>query len=155
MDVSHTLAGACPDTHQRIQTNYFFFYPEIKATPFHWVCVESLCFPLGVFIYPSANNGQLTSQFFRESVLPLSQSLNLLAGLFYSAVSSGEIPWLKIIYTVLSPLFLRASNIFTQQSEVWTSSDRIHKVPILGVGDRCECLRRVGGQRQQPAVCVI
>lgn len=151
------MQALAPHTRRRVQTNNCF-HPEIKAAPFLWDCGESLCFPLRVFIYPSANNGHLAGEFFRESILPLSPSLNLLAELFsarrYPLERSPAENYL------LSPppppsLLLYASNILTQQSEVWTPCDRIHKVPILGGGDRCECLRRVGGQRQQPAVCVI
>lgn len=141
------LVQAHPHIHQRVWMNNCF-HPEIKAAQFRWVCVESLCFPLRLFIYPGAYNGRLTAEFFRESVLPLSQSLNLLAGLFSQAVSPGDIPCLKNYLP--SPLpGIAPSNIFTRRSEVRTSSDRIHMVPILGGGDRCECLRWVGGRRLQ------
>lgn len=74
------MQALAPHTRRRVQTNNCF-HPEIKAAPFLWDCGESLCFPLRVFIYPSANNGHLAGEFFRESILPLSPSLNLLAEL--------------------------------------------------------------------------
>lgn len=75
------MQALAPHTRRSVQTNNCF-HPEIKAAPFLWDCGESLCFPLRLFIYPSANNGHLAGEFFRESILPLSPSLNLLAELF-------------------------------------------------------------------------
>lgn len=154
LEVSQTHTGACADP-QRAQMNNCF-HPEIKVAQFHRVCVESLCFPLRLFIHPSANNGQLTTLFFRESVFPLSQSLNLLAGLFSLAVSSGEILCPEIIYRASSPPSLCIQHFHPaglRSGPRLTESIRFRF--FWGGGDRCECLRRVGGQRQQPAVCVI
>lgn len=92
--IAHMQALA-PHTRRRVQTNNCF-HPEIKAAPFPWDRGESLCFPLRVFIHPAANNGYFASDFFRESILPLSPSQPPCRDFFRPALSSGEIPSWKL-----------------------------------------------------------
>lgn len=155
-----TVSILPPNKHMHTQTQRAGSFKQIIVFS-HWKksihipwrddTAESLCFQSWIFIQPTTNNGHLSVRSFWTSLFSVSPILPLF--LRFGPISSRAILGLKSFTgscstasdIVNSRMGLGLCVIAAIRFWIWTSF--CMEIDL--------CLRWAGGQRQQPAVCVI